>query len=350
MNHSRARFLRLLLGMAASVYAGRARASSADLPSALQSAIGRYMRSIVALSHRTGDEQAYDYANRLNDDLAALAAPVPYGYTALEYRSMCEQTARADLGLVDQLLDGTITPIRAQSGMQSVFLTSSADATLQPVAFYVPARAAVPMPMVVLLHGRPQTETQLLSNALLQRLAESTGSLLVAPYGRGYYDYRGVALRDVDDAIDAALKHFNIDPRRQYLAGYSMGGFSVFEVAPKRRNFWAAVLCVSGALLGSDAATVTGMLARTPFYFVTGTDDESIPSQYTVASAMYLKRFDLPVSLYTQPKGQHRLVTLTAALERAWQDMHSGTVRSYTADARAQPVLPLTIPSVSLKP
>jgi dipeptidyl aminopeptidase/acylaminoacyl peptidase len=350
MTHSRARFLRLSAALAASVCAGRANGLSADLPSALQSALTRYMRSIVPLSHKTGEEQAYDYANRLNDDLAALAAPVPNGYTASEYQTMCQQTARADLDLVNQLLDARVRPIRSLPGMQSVFVTSSADATLQPVAFYVPLRAHSPMPMVVLLHGRPQTETQLLANPMLQRLAESTGSLLVAPYGRGYYDYRGVALHDVDDAIDAALKTFSVDPRRRYLGGYSMGGFSVFEVAPRRHDFWSAVLCVSGALLGHDAAAVTGFMARTPFYFVTGTDDQSIPTQYTVESATYLQRASIPVSLYSQPKGEHRLVTLAPALERAWRDMHDGTIRAYTASAGESPVLPMTMPSPSLKP
>ena len=87
----------------------------------------------------------------------------------------------------------------------------------------------------------------------------------VAPYGRGYYDFQG-SQSDVYDALAAAEQAFTIDPRKRYLAGYSMGGFSVFLVAPMRPNAWSAVMSIAGALLVRARTKSTSMLSSTPFY------------------------------------------------------------------------------------
>ena len=100
-------------------------------------------------------------------------------------------------------------------------------------------------------------------------LAEKNGTIVVAPYGRGYYDFVGVE-SDVYDALHAAEDAFTIDPRRHYLAGYSMGGFSVFRVAPVEPAEWSAVMSIAGSLLGSEIDKLHTM-RNTPFYVLTGT-------------------------------------------------------------------------------
>ena len=186
---------------------------------------------------------------------------------------------------------------------------------MQPVAVYVPA-SYVPgkaAPLIVFLHGNPQSESQLLAPRFVRELAEANGTILVAPYGRGYYDFRGTK-EDVYDALDAAEKAFTVDPRKRFLVGYSMGGFSVFEVAPDRPNTWTAVMCISGALLGSDAPRVLAFMPSTPFYVLTGLKDESIPTQYPTVTASYLSQQGIPVSFYSLPDGIHRLISLLPIL------------------------------------
>ena len=122
--------------------------------------------------------------------------------------------------------------MRDVRGLAETLVRSSRDGTMQPVSVYVPATysGARAAPLMLLLHGRPQSESQLLAPDFLHKLADATGTILVAPWGRGYYDFRGSS-SDVYDALHAALDAFRIDGRKKYLAGYSMGGFSVFEVA-----------------------------------------------------------------------------------------------------------------------
>ena len=125
---------------------------------------------------------------------------------------------------------------------------------MQPVAVYVPA-SYVPgkdAPLIVFFHGNPQSESQLLAPRFVRELAEANGTILVAPYGRGYYDF-AEPRRTCTTRSMPRRKRFTVDPRKRFLVGYSMGGFSVFEVAPDRPNTWTAVMCISGALLGSDA-------------------------------------------------------------------------------------------------
>ncbi len=321
---SRARFLLRL----ASASAALTLAGADDLNSRVTDALNRYLKAIPAVGTLTGQGQLYDYAERLNDDLQALSVPQPPGgYSLDEFRAMYRNVAVADVDLANQLVLHKITPFKPAAGMQPFFLRSSADDTFQPVAVYAPAAIRLPAPLVFMLHGHGETETELLANPLLQQLAESTKSYVVAPFGRGIYDFEGIARSDVDDAIGAATSRLAVDRRRCYLAGYSMGAFAAFEIAMSRHDLWSAVLCISGALLGHEARAVSGTLGRTRFYVVTGADDTVVPSSYPVASAKYLASQDVPVSLYVEPNGTHDLVTLAASLTQAWNDMHAGVVR-----------------------
>lgn len=298
-----------------------------DLLARIAARSGALQQNLQRISKVTTSEQAVDYSTRLQDDVDALQVKaLPYSYNAAEWSDAVRTNAQLDISLVDQLIAGKRAPIDPTPGVQARFAVSSSDGSWQPLAVFVPkSYRSGPAPLVVLLHGHPQTETELLSSPMLRGLAEQTGSIVVAPYGRGYYDFHGVATQDVDDAVAAVESMLKVDTSRVYLAGYSMGGFSVFEVGAHRAKDWRAILCISGALLGHDASTVVATMWRMPYYFVTGTDDEAIPTQFTQTSAAYLDSRGLTVSLYIQPSGRHRLTTLRPSLTAAWLDMHKGT-------------------------
>jgi predicted esterase len=305
-------------------------APASTLRDELRATSSAYYAHLASLAPVAGRDSVMDYLARLNDDGDLLdSTGVPQGYSADEWRAYVRQIATLDISLAQQLLAQRYTPMASIRGLGETFVRSSRDATMQPVAVYVPASYAPghPAPLVVFLHGHPQSETELIAPDYVAKLADSTGSIVIAPYGRGLYDFRG-AIDDVYDAVDAANRAFSIDGRKRYLVGYSMGGFSVFEVAPAHADTWSAVMCISGALLGHDAHAVVSMMRNTPFYVLTGHDDESIPTQYPTATAVFLMSSGLPVSYYSQPHGIHRLVTLLPILTKAWDDMHHGIVRS----------------------
>jgi dienelactone hydrolase len=325
--------------------------SADDLRVSLRNTAASYLANIAKIGTIAGRDTTFDYYERLNDDADLLANPsVPQGYTAQQWSEVVNRVASLDLSLATQLLQGSYESMALVRGVGETLVRSSRDATMQPVAVYVPSTYAPgrPAPLIVLLHGHPQSETELLAPPYIARLAEQTGTIVVAPWGRGYYDFRG-SIADVYDALHAAQRAFSIDPRRRFLAGYSMGGFSVFEVAPAHADEWSAVMCIAGALLGSDAGRVVASMRTKPFYVLTGSADDSIPTQYPTVTAAFLQSAGIDVSFYSQPGGIHRLVTLLPILTLAWNDMLHQVVRS-PPPATGNVTLPSSIPMGALKP
>ncbi len=314
-----------------------AMAPSNDLPAQLDRAAKVYYAAMPAIAPVTGTDTASDYLQRLLDDRTLYPlSDAPAGYTQVQYRQLVETVATLDLDAANQLVHHDYATMTDTPGLHEVFVKSTVDGTMQAVGVYVPPtydkrRGA---PLVVFLHGHPQSESELLAPPFVEELANATGSIIVAPYGRGYYNFRKAASQDVYDAFDAALRAFNIDPRKRYLAGYSMGGFSVFEIQAIRHDAWSAVMCISGGLLGPDAARAVSSLRQTPVYVLTGDDDQNIDPKYTTASAQYLASADVEVTFYDKHDGTHRLITLLPILQRAWHDMHDGTVHQLSVTGR----------------
>jgi predicted esterase len=325
--------------------------SADDLRVSLHNTAAIYLANIAKIGPIAGRDTTFDYYERLNEDADLLGDPsVPPGYTAAQWSDVVDRVASLDLSLATQLLDGSYTSMASVRGVGETLVRSSRDATMQPVAVYVPSAYAPgrPAPLVVLLHGHPQSETELLAPPYIAQLAEQTGTIVVAPWGRGYYDFRG-SVADVYDALAAAKRAFSIDPRKRFLAGYSMGGFSVFEVAPVHASEWSGVMCIAGALLGSDSRRVVALMKTTPFYVLTGSADDSIPTQYPTVTASFLQSAGIDVSFYSQPGGIHRLVTLLPILKLAWNDMLHQIVRT-PPPPMGSVKLPSSIPMNALKP
>ncbi len=325
-------------------------AASSDLVATLASTAAAYFHDVASIAKITGRDTTMDYYQRLIDDQELLNDPAPPDYTQAMWQHSVATITRLDLSVADQLLQNSFTPMSSVRGLEETFVRSSKDGTMQPVAVYVPSNY-IPghrTPLVVFLHGRPQPESQLMAPQFLTDLAEKSGTVVIAPYGRAYYDFVG-SESDVYDALDAAFRAFTIDPRKTYLAGYSMGGFSVFDVAPIHPDRWSAVMSISGSLLGSRAHKVVATLPRTPFYVLTGARDQSIPTQYPTATAVYLRDMGLPVTFYSEPEGTHRLFTLLPILKQAWSDMLAGIVRT-PAELGQGFTLPNNAPAMSVRP
>ena len=83
-------------------------------------------------------------------------------------------------------------------GLGEVLVRSSRDGTMQPVAVYVPLRLHARPPGAA---DRPAPRPSAIRDAAARAvayiapLAEATGTIVVAPWGRGYYDFRGSVIR-----------------------------------------------------------------------------------------------------------------------------------------------------------
>lgn len=321
---------------------GAPRSAVADerttLETRLTDGLTRFERDRDRIVAAAGSELAYDLQRRLREDGETLQEPASAGFSAAQWRETRANVVALDVDAIAMLAGGVPSTLAATPGLHEVLVRSRVDRTLQPVAIYVPPglREGQRVPLAIVLHGRPQTESELLGQPVLRRLADASGTILLAPYGRGNYDFGEPAATDVYDLAAAARDALPVDPRRTYLVGYSMGGFSVFKIGARANARWAGIMCVSGAVLNSEITRVAFAWRDTPLYIVTGGRDESIPTAYGEQTASVLASLGVPVSFYEEPGAGHALRTLLPSLERAWSDMHAGTVRTGSAPASAR--------------
>lgn len=294
-----------------------------DLIGTLRATAAAYYHNAAHVAAVTGPDTTMDYYDRLISDANLLDNPAT---RAASLRS----ASLLDLSLATQLLDGSYQKLASIRGLGETLVRSSKDATLQPVAVYVPTHysPAQPAALMVFLHGNQQAESHLLAPQYLQDIAEQTDTIVVAPYGRGAYDFAG-AESDVYDAFEAATRAFTIDSRRHYLAGYSMGGFSVFRLAPLHPSDWTALMSVAGSLLASRGSELlTAMPENVRYYILTGKRDDNVPTLWPTSTAIFLREAGRAVAFYSQADGTHSMTTLQPIVVQAWSDMVRGVVRS----------------------
>jgi len=299
-----------------------------------------------------GEDGALLLGQRLADDLENFDDPtMPEGFTRAAWTERLGNVAALDTSIVSAVLSGKLEPLGTAKGLAERIIVSHVDNTMQPVALYVPQPLRPNPSLVVLLHGRPQTESEILGAPYFQTLADGSNAIIVAPWGRGNYNFFGAATDDVYQTADEVASAFGVDEHRVFLAGYSMGGFSVFKVGPTHGSRWAAVLCISGSILNSEAGTVVKAWRNTKIYVVNGKLDTEIPPQYGLYTAQYLASMGIPTGFYQEPTGTHFIPTLMPTLTGAWNDMLKGVVRNMPMTTQTSIALPqMGLDSPTLKP
>jgi poly(3-hydroxybutyrate) depolymerase len=148
-----------------------------------------------------------------------------------------------------------------------------------------------PTPLIVALHCLSSNAHDMIRYESLTELAEQRGYIVVAPMGyneRGWYGSRGPGQSGRGNAADPAnlgelseldvlnvlaivQKEFNVDPRRTYLMGHSMGGGGTFYLGAKYAEKWAAL----GAAAPAVNAAFDGLdqLKATPMIVIQGDQD-----------------------------------------------------------------------------
>jgi acetyl esterase/lipase len=302
---------------------------------------------------------AADIVGRLDGDVGAILSLAP---SDTGKANLLASQIGLDLSLARQLLDahanvpgnavvpgatlsGATAPGATAPGVYERLFPAGVDRKIQPLAVYLPRGydPRTPHPLVLLLHGADQLETQLIVSPVLQGLADDVGAVLAAPWARGdYTDPRSTG--DIYDALRFMQSAYPIDPRRIYCVGYSAGGFASFVVTVAHPDRWAAIMSIAGSLTNEDKQAFANALHVTPVYLVTGSGDTVVPAKYVQESRDFLTDNGLTVRYYEQPGGTHVLGSLAPALTRAWHDMFAGA-----ANVAPQVVLPSPQPSNSLR-
>jgi predicted peptidase len=180
-------------------------------------------------------------------------------------------------------------------------------------------------PLIVSLHGLGGDQNTMVRESLRSvELAEQGGYILVAPMGYnsgGWYGIppgaprggganaaaaaqrgrgagaarpviggtaitetakvREASEKDVMTVLDMIRKEFNVDERRIYLMGHSMGGAGTYYLGSKYGNVWAALAPIAPAAMGmtNDRTKVLQAIkdAGVPMLVSMGDADEAVP-------------------------------------------------------------------------
>lgn len=316
--------------------AALAYAAPANIQAQIASGLRRFESARAKIEREVGPDQAIDLGYRLVADNQYVSPP-PAGYASAEWNETARTIVSLDAQAIADLASGTPQPLTpAHKGVYETFVPSSVDGKWIPVAVYVPEQVASRPSLALMLHGSGESETNMLGEPYFRQLADRTGTILVAPWGRGASDFQGVATKDVYDVLAAARRAFRPDDRRTYLVGYSMGGFTVFKIGPGHE--WAAVMDISGAMLNSDVSSVQFSWRTTPVYVVTGKRDVVVPPVLGEETASYLSALGVPTAFYEQADGEHWFRTLMPVLSQAWSDMYAGIVRQSSVPVALGPL------------
>jgi predicted peptidase len=223
-----------------------------------------------------------------------------------------------------------------------------------PYAVFVSSkvRRDTKAPVVVALHGLGGSHTSLLRGNALD-LAEAGGYILVGPMGynpRGWYgvpatgrggrgrragapnatgtpptspaagrqgpppgafanandppNLRELSEKDVLNVLELVRKEFNVDERRTYLMGHSMGGAGTFHLAVKYPGNWAATASIAPAAFGLQPSSLSAIPSM-PMMIVHGDMDTAVPVEVGRSWAQSMKELKMTHQYIEVPGGDH---------------------------------------------
>lgn len=111
--------------------------------------------------------------------------------------------------------------------------------------------------------------------------APATTPAAAAPAGPTNQQIEKWSEQDVMNVLGMMRTEFNVDPKRIYLTGHSMGGAGTYFLGAKHADIWAAVAPVAPAsfMMNNNRAEIPGKIkaAGVPIFLTSGDADEAVP-------------------------------------------------------------------------
>jgi poly(3-hydroxybutyrate) depolymerase len=165
-------------------------------------------------------------------------------------------------------------------------------------------------PLIVALHGLGGNPQQIIRTRGLTDLAEQHGYIVVAPMGynsKGWYGVKGrggpgqgkddppnlreLSEKDVLNVLELVRKEYNVDDKRIYLIGHSMGGAGTWHLGTKYPDLWAGLAPIAPAAFGQP--TGLDKLKNIPVILVQGDKDTLVRPEGTRRWAEKMKELNL---------------------------------------------------------
>lgn len=195
-------------------------------------------------------------------------------------------------------------------------------------ALYVPKKynPKKATPLVVLLHGLGSNPQRIVAYDGVTDQAEKHGFIVIAPFGYntgGWYGALGqgkdfkvgrvppdapdnlgeLSEKDVLNVLQIARKEFNVDPKRTYLMGHSMGGGGSLYLGIKYSDNWAALAPMAPAIYSSPDDLVK--IKKMPIIVVQGDKDTLVPVANTRKWVAKMDELKMKHRYIEIPDGNH---------------------------------------------
>jgi predicted peptidase len=192
---------------------------------------------------------------------------------------------------------------------------------------YVPTayNASRATPLVIALHGLGSDIHYMMEYNNLVELAERYGYIVATPMGyneRGWYGARGqgnefnqrqadpgpanlgaLSEQDVLNVLKEVRGNFNVDAKRIYLIGQSMGGGGTLYIGSKYADMWAALAAMAPAIYISPD-TIAGA-SKLPVMVIQGDADTSVDPKVTRQWVAKMKELGMKHEYIEVPGGTH---------------------------------------------
>ncbi len=109
-------------------------------------------------------------------------------------------------------------------------------------------------------------------------------------------------LKAVEELVPTIISEFNIDKKRIYITGLSMGGMGTFELVNRQPKWFAAALPICG---GGDEKMYSKKAKKVPFWVFHGADDVVVGVHQSTQMVSHLKSKGFKVKYTEYPGVNH---------------------------------------------
>jgi len=110
--------------------------------------------------------------------------------------------------------------------------------------------------------------------------------------------------KDVLNVLERVREEFNVDERRTYLMGHSMGGAGTFHLAVKYAGTWAATASIAPAAFGMQPSSLAA-IPDMPMMIVHGDNDTAVPVEVGRSWAAAMSELKMTHRYIEVPCGDH---------------------------------------------
>lgn len=181
-------------------------------------------------------------------------------------------------------------------------------------------------PLMVALHGLGSSPQQIIHYPGLMQQAEKHGYIVVAPWGynsRGWYGSRGkgggrygdpknlgeLSEKDVMNVLGLVREQLNVDEKRIYLMGHSMGGGGALHLGIKYGDIWAGLAPIAPAIYTSPDALKK--ITHMPVIVVQGDNDRLVPVGIARKWVGEMKELEMTHEYVEVKGGGHVIIAFT---------------------------------------